>query len=157
VSFASNNPGKKPFDRIKLKGAPGGMQTMWPDHCVINTDGARILLPLTLFSGVVKKGTDPFHDSYSGFADDGGKETELNGILKENGIKNLIIYGIATDYCVQATALHGVDKNRGYKVYLITDLSRGVDFPPGTVEAAIETMKKAGVTVVGSLNELLKK
>lgn len=155
VSFASNHPVKKPFEQIPLKGAPGGMQTLWPDHCVVNTTGARILLPLTLFSGVIKKGNDPSHDSYSGFADDGGKETELNSILKKNGIKNLIIYGIATDYCVMATAIHGVE--RGYTVYLITDLSRGVDYPAGTVKEAVAKMKDKGVIVVDSLDELWKK
>jgi nicotinamidase/pyrazinamidase len=159
ISFAANHRGKNPFDQIPLKGAPGGMQTLWPIHCVQNTSGARILLPLTLFSGVIKKGTNPKHDSYSGFADDGGQETELNEILKKNGIKNLIVYGIATDYCVMATALdgvlHGVD--RGYTVYLVTDLSRGVDFPAGSVKEAIAKMEENGVKVVNSLDELFKK
>jgi len=105
VSFFTNHPGKKAFDIIRLHEKD---QVLWPPHCVQNTPGAQILLDNQSFKAVVKKGMDPDYDSYSGFQDDGGKKTDLDQVLIKDGIGKLVIYGIATDYCVRATALDGV-------------------------------------------------
>lgn len=115
VSFASTHD-KQAFT--------GGL---WPDHCVQGSKGAEILLPSDLIDVVIQKGTDKAHDSYSGFKDDGGKKTEMDARLKAEGIKNLIIYGIATDYCVKATVRDAIDC--GYNVYFLPDLSLGVEEP----------------------------
>lgn len=145
VSFFTNHQGKKAFDVIKLNGRD---QVLWPPHCLQNTPGAEILLDKKLFKAVVRKGMDPQYDSYSGFQDDGGKKTDLDKLLKKDGIKKVILYGIATDYCVRATALHAIDA--GYKVIVIRNLCRGV--APDTSQKAIEEIKAKGVVVLDDLD-----
>jgi len=105
------------------------------------------LLDNNLFLAIVKKGQDKNYDSYSGFQDDGGAKTEMNQILQKNGIKELIVYGIATDYCVKATAIDAVDA--GYKVTVIEGLSKGV--APETTAKALEEMKAKGIIVKAEL------
>ena len=97
---------------------------LWPPHCVQGTENARVLVDNNLFLAIVKKGKDKKFDSYSGFQDDGGAKTEMNRILQKNGIKELIVYGIATDYCVKATAIDAAAA--GYKDTVIEGLSKGV-------------------------------
>jgi nicotinamidase/pyrazinamidase len=145
VSFFTNHKNKKAFDVIQLRGKD---QVLWPPHCVQKTPGAEILLDPKIFKAVVKKGTDPQYDSYSGFQDDGGKKTQLDRLLKKDHIKKLIVYGIATDYCVRATVLDGVAA--GYKVVMIKNLSRGV--APDTSQKALEEMKAKGVLVLDDLD-----
>lgn len=145
ASFFTNHSGKKAFDVIKLHGKD---QVLWPPHCVQNTPGAEILLDKKLFKAVVKKGMDPQYDSYSGFQDDGGKKTEMDKILKKDGIKKVIVYGIATDYCVRATALDAVAA--GYKVIMIKNLSRGV--APDSSQKAIDEMKAKGIVILEDLD-----
>jgi len=145
ISFFTNHPGKKAFDVIPLHEKD---QVLWPPHCVQKTPGAELLLDHKLFAGVTKKGMDSKYDSYSGFQDDGGKKTDLNQLLKKNGIRKLVVYGIATDYCVRATALDGLAA--GYKVFLIKNLCRGV--APDTSQKAIEEMKAKGIVVLDDLD-----
>ncbi|MEW6376546.1 MAG: bifunctional nicotinamidase/pyrazinamidase [Thermodesulfobacteriota bacterium] len=145
ASFFTNHKGKKAFDVIKLHGKD---QVLWPPHCVQKTPGAEILLDKKLFKAVVKKGKDPKYDSYSGFQDDGGKKTGMDKLLKKDEIKKVVVYGIATDYCVRATALDAVAA--GYKVILIKNLSRGV--APDTSQKAIEEMKAKGIVVFDDLD-----
>jgi len=145
ASFFTNHPGKKAFDVIKLHGKD---QVLWPPHCVQNTPGAEILLDKKLFKAVIKKGMDPQYDSYSGFQDDGGKKTEMDNILKKDKIKKVVVYGIATDYCVRATALDAVVA--GYKVVMIRNLSKGV--APDTSQKAIDEMKAKGVVILDDLD-----
>src|SRR4030042_3003192 len=135
VSFFTNHEAKKAFDIITLRGKD---QVLWPPHCVQNTSGAEILLDQKLFKAIVKKGMDPYYDSYSGFQDDGGKKTEMDKILKKDKIDKLVIYGIAMDYCVRATVLDAVAA--GYKVILIKNLCRGV--APDNSQKAIDEMKE---------------
>ena len=144
VSFYSNHVGKKPFETIQLEGRT---QVLWPPHCVQKTPNAEVLLDQNLFLAIVKKGKDKRYDSYSGFKDDGGVETEMDQTLKKNGIQELIVYGIATDYCVKFTALDAVDA--GYKVTVVEGLSKGV--APDTTAKAIEEMQAKGITLVKEL------
>jgi nicotinamidase/pyrazinamidase len=145
ASFYTNHPGTKAFDVIKLHGSD---QVLWPPHCVQKTSGADILLDKALFKSVFKKGMDAEYDSYSGIKDDGGKMTKMDPTLKKDGIKKLIVYGIATDYCVRATALDAAAL--GYKVLMIKNLSRGV--APETSQKAIDEMTAKGVVVVDDLD-----
>ena len=145
VSFFTNHPGRKAFDVIQVHEKD---QVLWAPHCVQKTPGAEILLDKKSFKAIVKKGMDPNYDSYSGFQDDGGKKTALDETLKKDGIKKLVVYGIATDYCVRATALDGVAA--GYKVVLIKNLCRGV--APDTSQKAIEEMKAKGIVVLDDLD-----
>ena len=144
VSFFTNHPGKKAFDVIKTDGRT---QVLWPPHCVQGTENARILVDNNIFLAVVQKGRDPKYDSYSGFQDDGGKKTELDSILKRNAIKNLLMYGLATDVCVKATAVDAV--SAGYNVTVIDGLCRGV--APDTTKSALKEMKEKGITVLEEL------
>ena len=140
VSFFSNHSGKKPFEAIQIEGRT---QVLWPPHCVQGTENARVLVDNNLFLAIVKKGKDKKFDSYSGFQDDGGAKTEMNQILQKNGIKELIVYGIATDYCVKATAIDAAAA--GFKVTVIEGLSRGV--APDTTAKALEEMKEKGIII----------
>jgi nicotinamidase/pyrazinamidase len=140
VSFASNNPGTDPMSIIEIEGRG---QIMWPDHCVQGESGADLLLPDELIDLVVRKGQDTNYDSYSGFADDGGATTGLEDLLKRDGVTDLIVYGLATDYCVKFTVLHAIEA--GFKVTVILDLCRGV--APDTTLAAIDEMRDQGATI----------
>jgi nicotinamidase/pyrazinamidase len=140
ISFYTNHPGRKPFDVVDVRNKK---QVLWPPHCVQGTKNAELILDDTLFDAVVRKGQDRRYDSYSGFQDDGRARTEMDSLLKKRGIQELIVYGIATDYCVKATALDAA--NAGYKVAVVAGLSRGVS--PDTVARALEEMKANGITV----------
>lgn len=146
ISFASNHKDKKPFEAIKLD--DGRTQVLWPTHCVQGSKGSEILVNPALVTKLVQKGMNPKFDSYSGFADDGGAKTDLDKVLKAAGIKTLIVYGIATDYCVKATVLDGLKE--GYKVIVVQDLCRGV--ADETSKAAVEEMKKKGAQIWLSLD-----
>lgn len=152
MSFASNHPGKSPFQTMPviIPLADGSrkeiVQMLWPDHCVQGSKGADNLVPRNLISKIVQKGKNPDVDSYSAFADDGGQDTGLNAMLNNDGIKALIVYGIATDYCVKFSVLHALQ--RGKKVYLVEDLCRGVDAAGS--QKAIEEMRRAGATIITS-------
>jgi len=144
VSFCTNHAGKKAFEVIKIDGRT---QVLWPPHCVQGTQNARILVDNNLFLAVVKKGKDRKYDSYSGFQDDGGAKTEMDQILKRNHIKELLVYGIATDYCVKATAIDAAAA--GYQVTVIEDLCKGV--ATDTTAKALQEMKDKGITIVKEL------
>jgi len=147
VSFYVNHPGAKPFQAIPIGGRT---QVLWPPHCVQGTENARVLVDNNLFLALVKKGQDPKYDSYSAFQDDGGCKTEMDAILKQNQVRTLVVYGIATDYCVKATALDAIAA--GYKVIVIEDLCRGV--APETSKQAWEEMKGKGVMVMKEADPL---
>ena len=145
ISFSTNHPGKKPFEAVQIDGRT---QVLWPPHCVQNTEGAKVLVNNNLFQAIVKKGQNSKFDSYSGFQDDGGAKTEMDNILKAAGVKKLIIYGIATDYCVKATAIDAA--TNGYKVVVIDDLSKGV--APDTTAKALEEMKAKGILILKDID-----
>ena len=145
-SFASNNAGRSPGEVIELNGLP---QVLWPDHCVQDTAGADFVdgLEAARFAAVVRKGTDPGVDSYSGFADNGQRiRTGLAGMLRERGVEEVFVCGVATDYCVRFTAQDAADV--GFQVTLIEDAARGVELNPGDVAAALGALREAGVRVV---------
>lgn len=148
VSFYTQHPGKRPFERITIDGRE---QVLWPPHCVQGTAGADLLLDPSIFQGVIQKGTDRRFDSYSCFQDDGGRETELHRILSAQGVKTLVVFGIASDYCVRFSALDGLA--RGYQVTVVRSLCRGVD--PDNTEAAWREIRLAGGAVVETLEEAL--
>jgi nicotinamidase/pyrazinamidase len=140
ISFFTNHTRRKPFQVIQIDGRT---QVLWPPHCVQNTQNANLLVDNKLFKAIVKKGKDKHFDSYSGFQDDGGAKTELDSLLKKQGIKEVIVYGIATDYCVKATAMDAIAA--GYKVTVIQDLCKGV--APDTTAKALQEMKDKGIKI----------
>ena len=107
-SFAANHPGRRPGEQIELAGLP---QILWPVHCVQGTPGAELHpgLDRSRIARVFRKGTDPSVDSYSGFFDNGRRaSTGLGEYLKDQGVTDVYVCGLATDYCVKATALDAV-------------------------------------------------
>jgi len=140
MSFCTGYPGRKPFDVV---GEGDDQRVLWPPHCVQATPGAEILVPGELINEIVHKGTRRAYDSYSGFRDDGGTETGLKEVLRRLGARRLIIFGLATDYCVKATALHALQE--GFQVTVLLGLSRGIT-AEGTA-AAVEEMRKAGAEI----------
>lgn len=124
---------------------------IWPVHCVGGTWGAELHPELAFPDGAprVRKGSNG-EDGYSGFTmrdPTTGEQmpTELDGLLRENGIERVVVVGLATDYCVSATAL---DATRlGYETSLLTDAIAAVDLQPGDGERALATMRDAGVAM----------
>jgi len=148
VSFASNHPGKKPFDTVTLDGFE---QTLWPDHCVQGTKGAAFHpdLVTTPVSLIVRKGTNPAVDSYSAFLENDRKtKTGLDGYLSSVGCREIFLCGLATDYCVYYSAMDAL--KFGFTVNVILDACRGIDVPPGAVDAVVKEMRSAGARIVTS-------
>jgi nicotinamidase/pyrazinamidase len=145
-SFAANHPGIRVGDVFDLDGL---LQVAWPVHCVAGTKGAEFssALDRDRVDVVVRKGTHPLVDSYSGFFDNGHRsQTELDSILKQNGVKHLTIAGLATDYCVKFTVLDAL--RLGYEVDVVVQGCRGVDLTPGDVAAAWIEMEQAGAQLI---------
>jgi len=142
ISFASSHDGAKPFEIMQL---PYGPQVLWPDHCVQGTRGAEfsseVELPHTQL--IIRKGYHDVVDSYSGFQEaDRKTKTGLEGYLGERGIKRLFIAGLATDFCVNWTAVDAAAA--GFEVYVIEDACRAID-TNGSLAAAWDDMNAAGV------------
>ncbi len=147
-SFAANRPGRRPYEMDELAGLP---QVLWPAHCVQGTAGAAFHPDLDAgrIQRVFPKGTDPAIDSYSGFFDNGKrKATGLGDYLRAQGVEEIYVLGLATDYCVRATALDAV--GLGLRVTLVEDGCRAVELQPGDAARAVREMQQAGVRVVPS-------
>jgi nicotinamidase/pyrazinamidase len=117
----------------------------WPIHCVQNTRGAEFhpdLLDDPRIT-VISKGFDERADGYSGF--DG---TQLAQLLRDEGVNEVWVGGLATDYCVKQTVIDGV--RNGFKVRALADAMRPVNVNPGDGKKAVEEMKEAGAEIVGS-------
>ena len=124
---------------------------IWPVHCVMDTWGAELHPNLVVDGPTIRKGSAG-EDGYSGFSvrdPISGREslTELDGLLRAAGIERAVICGLATDYCVKATALDA--RRLGYRTLLLADGIRAVDLAPGDGERALAEMAGAGVTVLG--------
>ncbi len=144
-SFASSHPGRQPFETIEVA---YGTQVLWPDHCVQGTSGADFHPDLDLGRAelIVRKGYRAAIDSYSAFYEnDHATPTGLAGYLKERGIRRLYLCGLATDYCVNYSALDAV--RAGFETLLVEDACRAIDLE-GSLAAARRDMAEAGVEVV---------
>ncbi|MDX2094223.1 MAG: bifunctional nicotinamidase/pyrazinamidase [Kofleriaceae bacterium] len=147
-SFAVNNPGTRPGNVIDLDGMS---QVMWPEHCVAESHGARLHdgLEQGRITQIFRKGTDPAIDSYSGFFDNGHKKaTGLGDWLTERWIKQVYVMGLATDYCVKATALDA--RKLGFDVWVVEDGCRAVNLKEGDGDRALAEMREAGCTILES-------
>lgn len=147
-SFAANHPGRKPGDAIMLHGLE---QILWPVHCVQGTHGAEFAagLDTSHLVRVFFKGTDSTIDSYSGFFDNGHRRaTGLSDYLRDRGVTDAFIMGLATDYCVKFTALDA--RELGLETHLIEDGCCGVNLQPGDVSRALDEMRSRGVQLIQS-------
>lgn len=148
ASFAVNNPGTQVGQVIEVEGAA---QVMWPSHCVQGTRGAEFAeaLDRARITEVVRKGVDPAIDSYSGFFDNQRKRaTGLAELLRARGVDEVVVLGLATDYCVKFTALDAL--SLGLKTTVVADGCRGVELTPGDCARALEEVRAAGGAVVTS-------
>ena len=144
-SFASQHPGKQVGDLVVLDGLE---QVLWPDHCVQGTAGTEFApdLRAEAVHEVIPKGTDPHVDSYSGFFDNGHRmATGLEQRLKQRGVQEVHVMGLATDYCVKFTALDAAQL--GFHTTLLVRGCRGVEREPGDCERALAQMRRAGVLI----------
>ena len=144
-SFAANHPGRKLFELADLGGLP---QVLWPAHCMQWTGGAQFHpeLDTRRITRVFPKGTDPEIDSYSGFFDNGQrKATGLGDWLKAQRVEEVLVCGLATDYCVKATAIDAV--RLGFRTTLVEDACRGVGLQAQDIPVALTAMRQAGVVI----------
>jgi nicotinamidase/pyrazinamidase len=125
-----------PRDHCSFK-AQGGI---WPSHCVADTDGAAFHpeLRVSKIRHVVSKAVNKDSEAYSGF-----QGTDLARRLQTRNIRRVFVCGLATDYCVKATALDA--RRAGLDVVVIEDAIRGVEVHPGDCAAALAEMKAAGI------------
>ena len=129
---------------------------IWPVHCVQETWGAELHRDLSVRGPIIRKGTHG-EDGYSGFSmrnPAGGPSvpTELDATLARAGAERLVICGLATDYCVKATALDGV--RLGYETTVLLDAIRAVNLKPRDGRSALDEMAGAGVTLAGSRSSI---
>ncbi len=149
VSFASQHDGE-PMDVIQLYGHD---QTLWPDHCVQGTAGAELHpdMDWTYIEAIIRKGTDPKSDSYSGFRNNWNPHGErpptgLESYLDERGIDTVVLCGLARDVCVKWTAEDAADA--GFRTLFLWDLTRAV-VPDNDAQMRAE-LEDAGVEVIDS-------
>lgn len=147
ASFASNNRNAEPFSMTEM---PYGPQVLWPDHCVQGSQGAAFHddLETDRATLIVRKGFHSRIDSYSAFLENDHKTpTGLAGALRERGIANLVMVGLATDFCVHFSAIDATDL--GFKVTVLEDGCRAIDLD-GSLAAARAAMTERGVTLTTS-------
>jgi nicotinamidase/pyrazinamidase len=115
---------------------------IWPVHCVADTPGAQLhpALEAARVDVIVDKGQDPQTDGYSGF-----DATGLEDLLRRRGIDEIVVVGLATDYCVKNTALDAL--RHGFRVTVDSAAVRGVDVEPGDSERALDELRQAGAAV----------
>ncbi|GGF45107.1 nicotinamidase [Azorhizobium oxalatiphilum] len=145
ISFASSHPGKAPLELIDL---PYGPQALWPDHCVRGTPGAELAPGLAIPKAqlVIRKGHHHHVDSYSTFTEaDRTTPTGLTGYLRARGISNVVLMGLALDFCVAWSAVDAVAE--GFTTYVIEDACRAID-THGSLDKARADMSAAGVQVL---------
>jgi nicotinamidase/pyrazinamidase len=145
-SFASSHSAA-PMSVVEM---PYGPQVLWPDHCIQGTQGASFHSDLhsDRANMIVRKGYNPAIDSYSAFFEnDHTTPTGLEGYLRTRAVTTLTLVGLATDFCVNYSA---VDAARlGFDVTVDLSLCRAIDFD-GSLQAATDGMKAAGVTLTNA-------
>jgi nicotinamidase/pyrazinamidase len=142
ISFASSHAGKKPFETVAL---PYGTQVLWPDHCVQGTPDADLHRDLRIPHAelIIRKGYRQQIDSYSAFYEaDGRTPTGLSGYLRERGLGQVFLVGLATDFCVAWSALDA--RKAGFTAAVIEDATRGID-TGGSLAKAWQDMTGSGV------------
>jgi nicotinamidase/pyrazinamidase len=143
-SFASSHLGHAPYEMIDM---PYGRQVLWPDHCIQGTDGAAFHPDLNTDRAdmIVRKGYRPGIDSYSAFFEnDQVTPTGLEGYLSTRGIEHVTLVGLATEFCVNFSAVDAA--KLGFDVTVRMDMCRAIDLD-GSLDAARKGMIAAGVTL----------
>jgi nicotinamidase/pyrazinamidase len=148
ISFASSHAGRAPFESISLH---GHAQTLWPDHCVQGSPGAQLhpAIDWRHADVIVRKGSDPQVDSYSGFRENHGPlglrpATGLTGWLRERAVEEVFICGLARDVCVLWTAQDAV--HAGFRAHVLWDLTRPVSHASDPATRA--ALAQAGIGLI---------
>lgn len=144
-SFASTHPGHLPYTSIAM---PYGAQTLWPDHCVQHSVGADFhpSLEVRCAQLVIRKGFRRTIDSYSAFFEnDRITPTGLAGYLRDRGLGQLVLAGLATDYCVAYSAIDA--RRLGFSVTVLLEACRAINLD-GSLQHALDAMRKAGVELI---------
>ena len=144
-SFATSHEGKNPLELIKM---PYGDQVLWPDHCIQGSKGAEFHPDLNIeqANAIIRKGSNPFIDSYSAFFENDRKTpTGLDGYFKSLEIEKINLVGLATDFCVNFSAQDAA--NLGYKVSVLEKMCRAIDLN-GSLAAAKSEMQDCGVEFI---------
>jgi len=140
-SFASSHAGKQAFQSIDM---PYGPQTLWPDHCIQGSIGSDFHPGLAWAKAelVIRKGFRHDIDSYSAFFEnDHRTPTGLAGYLRERGIREITLCGLATDFCVAYSTLDAIEQ--GFAVTVRLDACRGINLN-GSIETMLGRMREAG-------------
>ena len=143
LSFASQHAAEP----MTVTEMPYGPQVLWPDHCIIGSEGAAFHAKLDTRSAdlIIRKGFRREIDSYSAFFEnDHETPTGLDGYLRSRGVDTVTLMGLATDFCVNYSAIDAA--KLGFKVTVIESLCRAIDFD-GSLDAAKAGMRDAGVTL----------
>lgn len=144
TSFAANHPGAEPFSMTEM---PYGPQVLWPTHCVQGSLGAAFHPGLRTDPAdlVIRKGFRSTIDSYSAFFEnDRTTPTGLDGYLRARGVRDLVLTGLATDFCVAYSALDAA--RLGYTVSVRLGACRAIDLN-GSLQTALAQMRAAGVSL----------
>ncbi|MCI1185990.1 bifunctional nicotinamidase/pyrazinamidase [Hymenobacter sp. DH14] len=145
-SFASSHAGRSQFEQIDLHGLP---QVLWPDHCTQASYGAALAptLQTERIEAIFRKGMNPEIDSYSAFFDNGHrKSTGLADYLRGRGVTDVVVAGLAADYCVYYSALDALAA--GFATAVVTDATRAIS-PEGWAAAQADLAAK-GARLLGS-------
>jgi len=164
ISFASNHEGKKPYTDfttiINPENPVERYETrLWPDHCIQNTKGAELVpgLDMNKIEKVIEKGQVTEVEMYSAFYTPLNKprvgDSGLAGLLKNSGITDVFVVGLAADYCVFATAFDAAQE--GFKTYIVEEGTKPVD--ESFWKEKKEELKSRGVDVVSILGKEVKK
>lgn len=148
VSFASSHPGRVPFEAIDM---PYGSQILWPDHCMQGSAGAAFSgdLQVPHAQMIVRKGFHASIDSYSTFYEaDRKTPTGLAGYLRDRGITQVYLLGLATDFCVAWSAVDAA--RHGFETHVVEDGCRAID-TNGSLAEAYADMVSAGVQFTTSM------
>lgn len=144
LSFASNHDDAEPMSMVEM---PYGPQVLWPDHCIIGSEGAEFHSSLDTRSAdmIIRKGFRREIDSYSAFFENDHKTpTGLEGYLRSRNVDTITVVGLATDFCVNYSAVDAA--KLGFNVSVVESLCRAIDFD-GSLEAARSGMQDAGVQI----------
>ena len=146
-SFASAHRGRKPFETVELAYGP---QVLWPDHCIQGSKSADFHPDLDIPHAelIVRKGFHLEIDSYSAFFEnDRTTPTGLGGYLRERGLTNVFLVGLALDFCVRYTAEDA--RKGGFSATILEDACRAIDMG-GSLDAARKSFAASGIACVKS-------
>ena len=166
ISFASQHQDAEPFtsthkitnpEASDPKTAESQQITLWPDHCVKDTPGCELIpeLNVSLLDRIIRKGEDPRVEAYSGFGPDFRKPavamTCMADVLREHGIKQVVVCGIATDYCVKCTAIDAAKE--GFQTIVVEDATKAVDQDESAELRVRDELEAHGVKFTRSTSE----